>query len=410
MIIVDDPPGYLPPDYVRMIEKLLIVSFHKMDTLQNLASQSQSGLLVNAKSDATANNLPNDLVLINGQHQPTMSMRSHAWYRFRMVFVAIEQEMYLDVIDGIGGANCTLKLLAKDGIYLHEIPRPIPIFKLYPGHRSDIAVSCICASYPCTGKLSSSGRAASSDEIGPILAQVMTLTISETPGGKVPVLPVVSLARPCYLVNLLNATVLTENMGTIGLGDEAVTWKTAETSWSGGPMTHSETSKLTNGMLDWPALFTITTGQIYEFSVEWISKHPLHTHVNPYQIKKMPQFSYADGYFAEGDWHDTLVLDEVGGFGVKIRMNADYFSGKMVIHCHSLKHGDEGMMAFAMIAGTEGAHWSGAGDKCFKVAFNPNSSKYTNATMANYVSNVAALRPSWMVAQMLLSLLGFFIM
>merc|ERR1712083_587149 len=58
--------------------------------------------------------------------------------------------------------------------------------------------------------------------------------------------------------------------------------------------------------------------------------------------------------------------------GIVIRMQTDYFTGKMVIHCHILEHEDEGMMAWIDISGTEGATWTGAetiDSTCYRAAF-----------------------------------------
>ena len=48
MLIVDDPPGYLPDVYANMEEKLLFLSGHNLNTLQTMAQSSQSVLLEDA--------------------------------------------------------------------------------------------------------------------------------------------------------------------------------------------------------------------------------------------------------------------------------------------------------------------------------------------------------------------------
>merc|ERR1712048_646061 len=96
-------------------------------------------------------------------------------------------------------------------------------------------------------------------------------------------------------------------------------------------------------------------------TVTGANAHPLHIHVNPFQITSMPETSYHDGYFRIGDWHDTLMVNDLGGgASMNIRMQTDQFTGKAVVHCHILEHEDEGMMAFFSITGTEGTTWSGA--------------------------------------------------
>ena len=45
-----------------------------------------------------------------------MTISSHVWHRFRIVYAAVEQSLRLNVQ---GDAACTMQLLAKDGVYLH---------------------------------------------------------------------------------------------------------------------------------------------------------------------------------------------------------------------------------------------------------------------------------------------------
>merc|ERR1719356_334047 len=84
-----------------------------------------------------------------------MAVDSHAWHRVRMIYAAVEQSLTVTVT---GDATCTLQLLAKDGIYLNEIPRAITTVYLYPGARADVAMSCTCAAYPCTAEVQSQAQ------------------------------------------------------------------------------------------------------------------------------------------------------------------------------------------------------------------------------------------------------------
>merc|ERR1719291_196715 len=120
-----------------------------------------------------------------------------------MVYAAVEQTLDVTVE---GDATCTLQLLAKDGVYLHEIPRAITTVYLYPGARADVAMSCQCVgvAYPCTAALTSqpgrrlgggggSGRRLTGKgrggpgQAGMNVAAVtlLTLSVTETVGGVV---------------------------------------------------------------------------------------------------------------------------------------------------------------------------------------------------------------------------------
>jgi hypothetical protein len=375
----------------------LFISGHNLETLQDIAIKGRSGLFTTAVSTAASKGLPLNVLLINGQSKPTMSITSHVWHRFRMVFGAVEAQLYVQIV---GSATCTMNLLAKDGIYLDTIPRSITKFKLYPGHRSDVAVSCTCSTYPCTGTLRSAPgeNIRNRDELAVLGADLMTLTIFETVGGTVPALPTVQLARPCYLVDLQHAPVPVGNTASLRLGSKTVFW-----DGQGQKMTYKAV-KAAGGMRSWPPLTTLNIGTFYEINVQGVHQHPLHTHVNPFQITSMPATSYEGGYFKVGDWHDTLLIDELGSgsTSMKVRMPVDQFTGKLVIHCHILKHEDKGMMAYANVAGAEGSQWSGAKDvdeTCYTGAYKSSMAVSTIPTLVSARAEKAStLTAAWTVA------------
>jgi hypothetical protein len=99
---------------------------------------------------------PTQLVFANGQALPTrMGMESHIWHRFRMLFASIKYHVTIAVVEeaSTNGATCDFELIAKDGVYLPEIPRAIPAILLWPGSRADVAISCRCETCPCVAFL-----------------------------------------------------------------------------------------------------------------------------------------------------------------------------------------------------------------------------------------------------------------
>lgn len=82
--------------------------------------------------------------------------------------------------------------------------------------------------------------------------------------------------------------------------------------------------------------------------------HPLHIHVNPFQIVSIinaegqlvadPASPGFDPDYAGviGQWKDTLFVKE--GHRAVIRTRFERFTGDFVMHCHILFHGDHGMM------------------------------------------------------------------
>eukprot|EP01047_Picozoa_sp_COSAG01_P048569 COSAG01_NODE_4743_length_4771_cov_36.935360_1_plen_249_part_10 len=113
----------------------------------------------------------------------------------------------------------------------------------------------------------------------------------------------------------------------------------------------------------WPAVATLPIGQVHQLVVTGTNAHPLHIHIQPFQITAFSSgaTNLDNGYFAVGDWHDTLLTASAGGgTTVTVRMQTDTFTGKAVVHCHILEHEDEGMMAWFSITGIENTTYAAA--------------------------------------------------
>jgi FtsP/CotA-like multicopper oxidase with cupredoxin domain len=90
------------------------------------------------------------------------------------------------------------------------------------------------------------------------------------------------------------------------------------------------------------------------------ANHPLHLHVNPFQIVWIrdaqgrdvtdPATPAYDPDFAGlvGEWKDTVLLKE--GYRIALRTRYERFTGDFVTHCHIMFHGDHGMMMNLRIA------------------------------------------------------------
>jgi len=389
VLIVNDPPGYLPEPYASMPERVMMLSGHNLQTLQAMAQESSSNLLEDAVATAEANNLPTNVFLVNGMLGPKMTIDAHTWHRFRMVYAAVEQSLQLTVTDQTDGGMCTFQLLAKDGIYLHSFPRAVETMHMFPGARSDVALACSCDTYPCTVTLGSGANrrlrrlqgkpppgdgGPPPDGAGGDMATVdlMELHITESGNSATEDLPTTTVQRPCYVVDLTEEVVPGARSGNLQLqgGGRVVSWNNDQNDLS---MTYANVQSVANGnKYDWPAITSFEVGNVYEMEVTGAGAHPFHQHINPYQIVNLPGGPHGGGYFQVGDWHDTLLIDDLGGDDVTVRMQTDVFTGKQVLHCHILEHEDEGMMAYIELTGTEGATWSGAeviDPTCLRSAF-----------------------------------------
>jgi FtsP/CotA-like multicopper oxidase with cupredoxin domain/peroxiredoxin len=66
--------------------------------------------------------------------------------------------------------------------------------------------------------------------------------------------------------------------------------------------------------------------------------HPFHIHVNPFFVVT----GRDKGGAPQGVWRDTVMIQ--AGATVVVRLRFPDFTGKTVLHCHNLKHEDQGMM------------------------------------------------------------------
>ena len=95
-------------------------------------------------------------------------------------------------------------------------------------------------------------------------------------------------------------------------------------------------------------------------TIALIEDHPLHIHVNPFQIVSIddpdgrdmtdPASPAFDPDYAglKGEWKDTVMLKKDAR--VAFRTRYERFTGDFVIHCHIMFHGDHGMMQNLRIA------------------------------------------------------------
>jgi FtsP/CotA-like multicopper oxidase with cupredoxin domain len=95
-------------------------------------------------------------------------------------------------------------------------------------------------------------------------------------------------------------------------------------------------------------------------AISLVESHPLHIHVNPFQIIWIkdhlgrdvtdPMDPAFDPDYAglKGEWKDTVLLKKDIRIGFRTRY--ERFTGDFVLHCHIMFHGDHGMMQNLRIA------------------------------------------------------------
>lgn len=99
-------------------------------------------------------------------------------------------------------------------------------------------------------------------------------------------------------------------------------------------------------------------------AVSLVEDHPLHIHVNPFQIVSVedsegrditdPRSPAFDPDYAglKGEWKDTVLVKK--DMRVTFRTRYERFTGDFLMHCHISYHGDHGMMEHMRIAADAG--------------------------------------------------------
>jgi FtsP/CotA-like multicopper oxidase with cupredoxin domain len=90
------------------------------------------------------------------------------------------------------------------------------------------------------------------------------------------------------------------------------------------------------GYSEWTS--TLDTVEEWHFVNETEQEHPMHVHVNAFQVTKR------NGSAVPFTGHqDTAIVPRFGSLTVRTRFT-DFTGGPVLIHCHILDHEDMGMM------------------------------------------------------------------
>jgi len=385
LIVVEDPVGYLPEEISNMKEVLMIMTLVDEAMIANVGAMGGDQIMKIPKGAKEKN------VYVNGQLVPTMTVRPGEWMRLRMCFSAIEMAVRGHMIsDDSTAAQCEMHLLAKDGIYLHKMPRKISTVSLFPGARADFALRCTCPGGAATCSTKFHSNDAPRQNWGAFAGDIFNIQV-EGQAVASAALTQVEVARPCYLVDLRNEAMIPKRLAIkddnvheleISTNQKSLRWKQCKScrkgNWKSMPWFSEEPTR-DQQLINWK-LGTLTPGEVHEFTFWGFRLHPFHLHINPYQIQAWAG-RLNDDYFHSGDWHDVLMDPKSSG---QVRLQTDRFTKEMVVHCHFLRHEDSGMMGWFWITEPEGGQstfWEGAkiiDPKCYRGEhFKPDSGSPT---------------------------------
>lgn len=308
-IIVRDPPGSLPEPIASAPDMVMVINDIAVGALSDIAKSS--GDMKFMASQAAI-----DLVefrTVNGKLAPQIPAVAMGYMRWRLVNAAWRTADKLD----LRVAGCEMQLIAKDGIYIRDLPRAIEKAEVPNGGRADVLVRC-----PLPGR----NYAVTWGPNDLPLATVTTADDTVAPAMEIPAWSPETV--PSYLEDL------TTTMATPGCSCDTILGQ------NGGV----NNKKLSKPPKD---LHVIALGSVIERRITVSGKHPYHQHVYPFQLvtKRASSSSssktsaVASAYYLPGDWHDTVQEDWV------VRYHPRRFLGNLFLHCHRLPHEDRGMMA-----------------------------------------------------------------
>lgn len=227
----------------------------------------------------------------------------------------------------ITSKKCEMVLLAKDGIYIQDFPRPINIAPIPAGGRADLMVRCTQAG---NYKVTTFGE------------KTLTIQVSGT------VLPSIDLPQwtptyPPYLENLLDTSptpdctcnTIFEECTSVGPNDPFLGCV------NDVPFSYNE------------YIHSVQLGEIVHRSIN-PDLHSYHQHVYPFQFTRYTQpnqptvAQYVLDYFKVGDWHDVIQMLGLEG-NVEVQYHPREHLGLIMIHCHRLTHEDRGMMSWEYV-------------------------------------------------------------
>ena len=299
-------------------------------------------------------------IFLGASLYPRITSLSRVPTLHRLAHTGYKRFMDLQIFDPDTGAvtpNCEMQLLAKDGIYLLQIPRAIDHIFLTAAGRAEVLVRC---SGPVGKKYNIQSGRMPPDVSFPfgtppnlVLShnQTVVATVEIEAGGtpgNVLVQRACTPLRPSYAADMRDEAVAAAGVADKIFFDPRATYgaNNVGCTINGQNFTYPD-----------PFPLLLPLGSITEWWVYGLPSHPLHSHTNPFQITTMPESllcpncSYTS-YFEVGDYHDTLhtpmvtLAPNAAGQlpNITLRTQPGPYAGYGVLHCHFLQHEDAGCM------------------------------------------------------------------
>ena len=308
-----EPPAEQPPQLLVSADHVLLITDITLAADGTIASTSPMDRNMGRQGE---------MLLINGQHQPTIAARPGAMQRWRIINACVSRVLAVHL------QGHQLLHIANDGTFL-----PVPAMKqkvvLAPGNRADVVVSPTTPGrYDLTTEPFSRGRMGGSGgaEIMSERAALATMVVSGQPTNAPPPLP-----GPAP-VEATGAGAVTAQRRVVFEMREGEKGAAATFLIDGRPFDPARDDQ------------TIALGAIEEWTITNTTPmvHPFHLHVWPVTL-----LASSDGTPPLGVPQDVVLIPARGW--VRLRIPFTKLTGRTVYHCHILDHEDLGMMATIIV-------------------------------------------------------------
>lgn len=289
---------------------------------------SQMQVVNGVVADADASSLSAQVTLVNARYQPSLAMATGETQRWRLINTS---SVFLRLqLDGH-----PFNVIAIDG---NALPAPVAyrVLEIPPGGRADVLVRASAAGTFQLRSLSWEKLGVFYSSMVPVPQVVATLTVA----GAATATPARLPAKLLPVEDLTHVKV-----------DRRRTFRLEEREPRGvGPLDKYE-YYINGRMFDDTRVnvqVPLNATEEWEFVNLTYEPHPLHIHVNPFQVVAIN----GDRRRAESHYRDSALVPPFGSLTIRHRFLD--FTGMFVMHCHILFHEDHGMMELIEVYGKGG--------------------------------------------------------
>ncbi len=298
LLLVDDGNDGAPGNVLSMTERQLVIAYLDPD----VAGTGGDTLITGTLSPTWT---------VNGKVGGNLCMPNNSWQHWRVLLADRDAK---DKVVSVG-EQCEPALMARDGVWRTEVPKPLPTrsLSLTGASRADLAVRCTGDSTISVGSTTVANvvvdDALAQDTASHPWAEDMESTWSAF--------------RPDYLQDLRAIPLNQTNRETVNMGARTI---------NGSKFDHHVPT------------FVLGTDKVQDWTLKGARNHPFHLHVYHVQVQ-------GDcGDYEDGEYYDVVSGNCNIRFDLREGVSSPY-AGRTIMHCHILEHEDQGAMGWADVVG-----------------------------------------------------------